>query len=93
MAGTGGGSRCKLQPAPRGRAGLPATIRFYDLRHGNATAMLKAGVSAKVAAERLGHSSIVLFNDTYAHMLAELDEDAAAKVGRAIRGPRAAATS
>jgi integrase len=70
------------------RAGLPTGIRFYDLRHGNATAMLVAGVAPKAAAERLGHSSVVLFNDTYAHMLQEIDADAAAKLEAAITGRR-----
>jgi integrase len=72
------------------RAGLPPTVRFYDLRHANATAMLKAGVHPKSAAERLGHSGTALFMDTYAHMLEELDTDAAARLGQAIRGRRPA---
>jgi integrase len=74
------------------RAGLPAGIRFYDLRHGNATAMLVAGVAPKAAAERLGHSSIVQFNDTYAHLLQEIDADAAAKLGAVITGRRRSVT-
>ncbi len=72
------------------RAGLAPTVRFYDLRHANATAMLKAGVHPKSAAERLGHSGTTLFMDTYAHMLEELDVDAAARLGQAIRGRRPA---
>jgi integrase len=67
------------------RAGLPETMRFYDLRHGNATLMLKAGVAPKVAAERLGHATTALFQDTYAHMLGELDQDAAEKIGAGLR--------
>jgi integrase len=72
------------------QAGLPATIRMYDLRHANATAMLAAGVHPKSAAERLGHSGTTLFMDTYAHMLEELDADAAVRLGQAIRGQRRA---
>jgi len=75
------------------RAKLPAAIRFYDLRHGNATAMLLAGVASKAAAERLGHSSVVLFNDTYAHVLQEIDADAAAKLQAVIGGRRRAGGS
>jgi integrase len=45
-------------------------------------------VLPKAAAERLGHSSIVLFNDTYAHILQEIDADAAAKLGAVIKGRR-----
>lgn len=74
------------------RADLPGEIRFYDMRHGNATAMLLAGVSSKAAAERLGHSSTQLFNDTYAHMLAEIDADAAAKLQSVIRRRRQGAS-
>jgi integrase len=75
------------------RAKLPREIRFYDMRHGNATAMLLAGVSAKAAAERLGHSSAQLFNDTYSHMLDEIDADAAAKLQAVISGRRRSAAA
>lgn len=67
--------------------GLPLTIRLYDLRHAHATALLAAGVHPKVAAERLGHSSVTLTLDTYTHMIAGLDADAAARVQQAIRAP------
>jgi len=68
-------------------AALPGEIRFYDLRHGNATAMLLSGAAAKGGAERLGHSSTQLFNETYSHMLAEIDADAASKLSGRIRRP------
>jgi integrase len=67
-------------------AGLPAAIRWYDLRHGHATALLVAGVHPKVASERLGHSSVTLTLDTYSHVLEGMDADAAMKVQQAIRG-------
>ena len=38
-------------------AGLPR-IRLHDVRHSYATAALKAGISAKVISERLGHASV-----------------------------------
>jgi integrase len=71
------------------RAGLPATIRFYDLRHGNATAMLTAGVHEKVAASRLGHTSTALFHDTYAHVQPSVDRAAADAVGAVLSRRRA----
>ena len=37
--------------------GLPR-IRLHDVRHSYATAALKAGISAKVISERLGHASV-----------------------------------
>lgn len=66
-------------------AELPSTIRLYDLRHAHATALLAAGIHPKVAAERLGHSSVTLTLDTYTHMIAGLDADAAARVQQAFR--------
>lgn len=52
-------------------------IRFHDLRHFNAVAMLKYGVSDKVAAERLGHSQVGTLKNIYQHVLQEMDESAA----------------
>ncbi|WP_460304427.1 tyrosine-type recombinase/integrase [Actinocorallia aurea] len=42
--------------------------RPYDLRHGNASFLLGAGIAPPEVARRLGHSVAVLFN-TYAHWL------------------------
>jgi len=50
--------------------GLPHT-RFHDLRHFNATMMLKNGVSDKEAAERLGHSDINM-TKKYQHVLSNM---------------------
>ena len=52
------------------KAGLPHT-RFHDLRHFNATMMLKNGVSDKEAAERLGHSDINM-TKKYQHVLSNM---------------------
>ena len=46
--------------------GLPR-IRFHDLRHSHATALLAAGVRADVVSARLGHSSVAFTLSTYAH--------------------------
>lgn len=58
------------------KAGLP-NIRFHDLRHTNATLMLKAGIHAKVASQRLGHSTIGITMDLYSHVMHEMQEEAA----------------
>jgi integrase len=55
-------------------------IRFHDLRHTNATLMLKQKVSAKVASQRLGHSTIGITLDLYSHVLMEMQEEAADKL-------------
>lgn len=58
------------------KAELSEKIRLYDLRHSCATLLLSAGISPKVIAERLGHSTIVLTLDTYSHVLPSMQEDA-----------------
>jgi integrase len=55
--------------------GLPE-IRFHDLRHFHATALLTAGVHPKVVQERLGHSQISLTLDTYSHVIPSMQEEA-----------------
>ena len=64
-------------------AGLPA-IRLHDLRHSYATAVLAAGIPAKVVSERLGHATIAITMDTYSHVLPGLDQQAATTVARLI---------
>jgi integrase len=59
-------------------------IRFHDLRHGHATALLANGVHPKVASERLGHSRVALTLDTYSHVIPEMQEDAVARIDAAF---------
>ena len=60
-------------------AGLPS-IRLYDLRHTAATNALIAGVPPKVVSEMLGHASVAFTLDVYAHVLPNMQEQAAAQV-------------
>jgi len=62
-------------------------IRLYDLRHTCATLLLAGGTNAKVVAERLGHASIVMTLDTYAHVLPTMQEDAAKKLEKMLYTP------
>jgi integrase len=66
-------------------AGLPDQ-RFHDLRHGTATYLLVQGVPLKVVQTMLGHSTIHVTADTYAHVLPSLARDAADKVGELLWG-------
>ena len=59
-------------------------LTFHDTRHAHATILLKAGQSMKVVSERLGHSSIVITMDLYAHVLEGMDKDAAEAFGNEI---------
>jgi integrase len=64
-------------------AGLPR-IRLHDVRHSYATAALKAGISAKVISERLGHASVAFTLQTYSHVIPGMDKDAAVTVADLI---------
>lgn len=60
--------------------GLPETTRFHDLRHSCATLLIQQGVQLRVVMEILGHSSITVTADIYAHVMPETQRDAAAKL-------------
>lgn len=53
------------------KLGLPS-IRFHDLRHTNATLMLRNSIPAKIVSAMLGHSSISITMDTYSHVITEM---------------------
>lgn len=67
------------------KAGLPANIRFHDLRHAAATNSLRANIPLKVVSERLGHSSLAITADLYTHRVASLEADAAEKLAALYR--------
>jgi integrase len=55
-------------------------FNLYSLRHTHATLLLASGENAKVASERLGHSTIVLTLDTYSHVLPDMQQQAAERI-------------
>jgi integrase len=50
------------------RAGLPK-LRFHDLRHTHATALLSKGHPINAISQRLGHSDVGITLRVYAHVL------------------------
>src|SRR5262249_8102476 len=66
------------------RAGLPQSIRLYDLRHTCATLLLVADENPKVVSERLGHYSIVMTLDTYTHVLPSIQKAASEKLEKML---------
>jgi integrase len=68
-----------FRPALR-RADLPDTFRLYDLRHTCATLMLSQKLNPKVAAERLGHSTVKITLDTYSHVTPTMQQEASEKL-------------
>ncbi|CAN5256873.1 hypothetical protein BH24CHL10_BH24CHL10_08040 [soil metagenome] len=71
-------------------AGLPR-MRFHDRRHGAASLLLAQGVSPRVIQDMLGHSTITTTMSVYAHVIPELQRDAAARMD-AILSPKGSAT-
>jgi len=67
------------------RAGLPAIIRFHDLRHAAATNSLMADIPLTVVSQRLGHSTLAITADLYTHRVASLEADAAEKLATLYR--------
>jgi integrase len=60
--------------------------RLHDARHTAATLLLAQGVPARVVMEILGHSQISLTLGTYSHVVPELAQDAADRMGDALWG-------
>lgn len=59
-------------------------VRVHDGRHTAATLMLEQGVPLKVVSGWLGHASTQLTSQVYMHVTADLERDAAARVGAAL---------
>jgi integrase len=64
------------------KAGL--TCRLHDLRHTQATMLLRQGVHPKVVQERLGHANVSITLDIYSHCTPNMQQEAAAKVDEAL---------
>lgn len=58
-------------------SGLPR-ITFHGMRHTHATILLSKGVPVKVVSERLGHATVQITLDTYAHVMPGLQAQAVA---------------
>jgi integrase len=67
-------------------AGLPETVRIYDLRHTTASLLLEAGRPITVVSERLGHVNAAVTLAVYSHALEGQQRDAAEAMGAILRG-------
>jgi integrase len=86
--------RRSFQPLLK-KAKLPATLHFHDLRHTNATMLLRGGIHPKLAQVRLGHSRIQTTLDTYTHASDDLQKPVAQFLQGtyAVRRPKKGAPS
>jgi integrase len=51
-------------------------FRLHDMRHFFASLLLAQGVELKVVSDLLGHASIQITADTYAHLMPKIKEQA-----------------
>lgn len=66
-------------------AGVKA-IKFHGMRHTMATLLLQAGTPVHVVSERLGHSKIEMTLEVYAHVLPDMQREAANTIGAILHG-------
>ncbi len=61
-------------------------VRLHDLRHTHASLLGQAGVTLKLASERLGHSTVAITGDLYSHVFEPHDREAAGAFDRLLGG-------
>lgn len=76
--------RYVMRPAAR-RAGLPASLRFHDLRHTFASICSANRVPVEVVSEWMGHSSFVVTWSIYTHLFAADRDEWAERIERPER--------
>lgn len=62
-------------------AGLPRSVRLYDLRHTMATLAIVADIHPKIVSERLGHATTKQTLDTYSHVTPHMQQRAGDQIG------------
>ncbi len=67
-------SKARFRPAVIA-AGLPASLRFHDLRHTYAAFCINSTADPYAVMRRMGHSSITVTYGTYGHLFPRRDED------------------
>lgn len=70
--------------AIRDRLGLKQ-ISFHDFRHTHATMLLEEGLDLSIISDRLGHSSIQITKDIYAHVTSKLQKEAVTVLDRILK--------
>lgn len=69
-------------------AGLRESLRWHDMRHTFASLLLSQGESIKTISTLMGHSSIQVTGDRYAHLMPSTCQDAVNRLEKAVfEGP------
>jgi len=68
------------------RAASVPVITLHSLRHTHASLLIFAGVSVASIAKRLGHSNVTTTQDTYLHIIRELENQDNDKIMRCLDG-------
>jgi len=74
------------------RAGLPG-VRFHDLRHHFASALIASGCSIKAVQAAMGHESAQITLDTYGHLWPSDTDRIRGAVETTLRGAAVPRTS
>jgi len=77
-------TRRRERPADCSDSARWSNTRLHDARHTAATLLLQQAVPARVAMQILGHSQIQLTLGTYSHVVPELAQEAADRMGAAL---------
>lgn len=67
-------------------AGIDSNFTIHSMRHTHATLLLKNNINAKVVSERLGHSSVNVTLNIYAHVLESMEQTAPNMWGQILQG-------
>ncbi len=70
------------------QAGLPAEVRFHDLRHTVGRLLVGVGVHMKTIQELLGHAQASTTANIYAHTDIELEREAVSRIAALILPPK-----
>ena len=55
-------------------------LRFHDLRHTYAVSSIRAGDDIKTLSSNLGHATVSITLDVYAHFTEDMKQDSAARM-------------
>jgi len=74
-------------------AGLPGNLRFHDLRHTCAILLIAQGADPKAVSTRLGHTTVQMTLDRYAHLFANRDDEITTGLDSMYRATQAPAAT